>query len=93
MCAALLLLQRAQRARNLAFPSDLETSLASQNLRVAAAPMSDADLAPVPGYRRGVPSSSASTVGVRADSAVPSEYTESVAAARKQYGGGAWGRS
>lgn len=81
MCSALLLLQRAQSGRTVAFPIDLETSLASQNLRVAAAPMSDSsDVPPGPSYRTS-----------RADTAVPSDYAESVAAARKQYGG-AWGR-
>ena len=58
--------------------------MASQNLRVAAAPMSDSEVPP-PGpsvYRTS-----------RSDTAVPSDYAESVAAARKQYGGGAWGRS
>jgi len=81
MCAALLLLQRAQSRRTVVFPSDLETSLAAQNLRVAAAPMSDSsDVPPGPGYRSS-----------RGDTAVPSDYAESVAAARKQYGG-AWGR-
>jgi hypothetical protein len=81
MGSALLLLQRAQNSRNIVFPSDLETSLASQNLRVVAAPMSDSsDVPPNPSYRIS-----------RGDTAVPSDYAESVAAARKQYGG-AWGR-
>ena len=68
------------------FP-DLETSLATQNLRPAAAPMSHEDGGI--GYRRGVGAGSAKT---RAESsATPSDYAESVTAARKAYGG-AWGR-
>lgn len=73
---ALLLLMRSLRAA--AVPTDLEAALAAVSLRSAGAPASSDDV-----YgRRAAPA--------RSDTATPSDYADSVAAARKNLG--AWGR-
>ena len=85
MSVALIMLIRAQRSV-LGAPADMGTSMA--RLRVAGAPMS----------HEGSFGGAATAVTVeippsRSDTAPPSDYAESVAAARKSLNSGAWGRN
>lgn len=81
MSATCLLLLRDQRSM-LGMPPDVETSMA--RLRMTGAPMSHEG-----SVNRMGP---AVTVLDRSDTAPPSDYAESVAAARKNLSSGAWGR-